>query len=304
VGNGMVAGLVAVEPQDLESGQPLPFCVYDESGRLILERGEVVASRELARLLVACRAKRDLVPEAAPPGAETALSNARDDQAAVRRLFQAMGLRPGDRLQLELPRPLGARRVVVRLIGYREGQALLVTSPLQEGGCVSLLEGERVRVRLFTGRRAYGFESFVERACLQGLECLQLSFPTHVQAVNVRKAPRVKTCIVAGLRPEDAEASASASAALIVNLSTTGAAVVTCREVAAKEGWVKLSFTLRLEEAAVTIETRALVRSVNSNPATGGFRLGLQFDRLEDQQHLALKAYVLEQLYEDPSSVA
>lgn len=302
--DGMVAGLVALEPQDLEVGRPSPFRIYDEGGRLMLDRGEAIASQELAQLLLACRAKRDPVPEeAAPQRAETAPASARPGQVAAHRLFRAMGLRPGDRLQLELPGPLGARRAVVRVIGYQEGRALLVTPPFQEGSCVPLLEGERVRARLFTGRQAYGFESFVDRACLQGLDYLQLSFPTHIHVVNVRKALRVKTCTVASLRPTDAETAMPPTAALIVDLSTSGAGLVACRAIAGKEDRVTLSFTLRMEEASTAIETRAFVRSVNPDPATGGFRLGLQFDRLEDLQYLALKAYVLERLYEDPSSL-
>ncbi|WP_333843906.1 hypothetical protein [Pelomicrobium sp.] len=73
--------------------------------------------------------------------------------------------------------------------------------------------------------------------------------------------------------------------------------------IAGKEDRVTLSFTLRVEEASAAIETRAFVRSVNPDPATAGFRLGLQFDRLEGLPYLALKAYVLERLCEDPSSL-
>lgn len=296
--------LVPLGVHDVEMGRPFPWRVYDETSRLILEAGEAIASADLMELLLACRAKREAVPGPVPgegaAGRSLRRSSGRRGPGAP--AFHDMRLQIGDRLHLELPAQWEARRVIVRLIGYVDGEAVLVTVPSLNGRPVPLLEGERVRVRFFSGLRAYGFESFVDRVCWQGLEYVQLAFPKEIHAVEVRKAPRVRTCIVADVRRPGGAADGPAAPALIVNLSTSGAGLMACREVAGCGDQLELSFALRTENTTTRVGTGAVVHSAGFEPATGKFHFGVQFEGLENVQRLALKVFVLERLYEDPSS--
>src|SRR5262245_12363652 len=91
--------------------------------------------------------------------------------------FEEIHLKVGDRLQVQLPNNVAQDRQIVKLIGYMDKQCLMVTAPAGPGILKSLVEGDRIVVRIFSGQGAFGFVCFLDRIIRLPFEYLHLSFP-------------------------------------------------------------------------------------------------------------------------------
>jgi len=221
--------------------------------------------------------------------------------------FEAMKLKVGDRMQLQLPELLSRERVIVRLIGYINNLSLLVTMPRESNGLRSgLLENDTVVIRIFTSQNAFGFSATVAKVIKHPFEYLHLSFPNEVKGVLIRKAPRVRTkiiCSVAGERCGD-----EGKPGLLVNLSANGALLDSRLALADKGDAIKLSFRIKLHAIDALLTVNAIVRAqfVDENPADGscGFvHHGLEFVDLQPNDSLILQSMIYQQMIEQPKTV-
>ena len=64
--------------------------------------------------------------------------------------FLGMGLKVGDRMQLDPPAKITGGARVVRLVGYTEDRSLLVSMPDEKNWSGSLIEGDTVLIRTFS----------------------------------------------------------------------------------------------------------------------------------------------------------
>lgn len=209
--------------------------------------------------------------------------------------FRDMRLKVGDRVQLEPPAHAGAGRVTARTVGWIEGQSLILTVPQTAAGRLCLQAGERIVVRVFTGRSAFAFGATPLRNTTKASDYLHLSFPDAIDGVDVRSSPRIRLCLKAkaaagGTPPVDAT---------IDNIGSTGALVV-CREpLGAIGGRIELGFDLVLHEVPVSLALKAEIRSVEE---AGGnvHRHGVAFVDCSPNDRLVLAALVWFNMYENP----
>lgn len=295
--------LVPITAADVQLGQPLPWPAYDKDRDLLLDAGEAVATPDLLELLLACSALRRqgaAGDDGLPAVPEAGGSGAADAEPGRECGFNEMGLRVGDRLQVQLPPQFKGEKVIVRVIGFVDGVSLLVTAPVLAGRAVPLLEEDRLLVRFFSGRHAYSFVSYVERVCRRPLDYLHLSYPGRLHAVAVRKARRARAQLFAGVR---CGAAAEPVPALIRDLSVSGAGLLACRDLGQPGDTLQVSFTLRLEDGTRSVDAGAVVRSAYRDAASGKLHSGVEFADLADDVRLAIRSFVLERLYRDPSSL-
>jgi Flagellar protein YcgR len=83
------------------------------------------------------------------------------------------------------------RKHPTRLVGYKEGRFLLVDLPSDGGRAVPLAEGERVVLRYVLDGEVFGLRTSVRRLQYQPDPLLFLDFPTEIENVPLRTAPRV-----------------------------------------------------------------------------------------------------------------
>jgi hypothetical protein len=215
--------------------------------------------------------------------------------------FEDMRLKVGDRLQIQLPSNVAQDRQIVKLIGYVDKQCLLITSPGSSGLVKSLVEGDRIVVRIFSGQGAFGFVSFLDRVIRLPFEYLHLSFPKEIQGLMIRKAPRVKTEITVGVKT-----SAGNVDALVANLSATGMLLRSQAALGAKGDEITLTLPLALYDVKTELKLKARIRAVTTLPAEGGgehHQVGIELIEVRPDETLILQGVVHHELAKNPYSV-
>src|SRR5450631_3881769 len=95
--------------------------------------------------------------------------------------FESMNLQIGIRLQLLTHRGIKPVQYFSTLIGYVKDEYILVKMPFEDGLPVSLHEGDKLTVRVFSGTNVCTFVSTANRIFLQPFFYLHLSFPKAIQ---------------------------------------------------------------------------------------------------------------------------
>jgi len=215
--------------------------------------------------------------------------------------FEDMRLKVGDRLQIQLPSSVAQDRLIVKLIGYIEDQCLLITAPSGPGILKSLVEGDRIVVRIFSGQGAFGFICFLDRIIRLPFEYLHLSFPREIQGLMIRKAPRVKTDISVKV-----DASAGAVDAFVANLSATGMSLRTQTRLGDKGGEISFTLPLALYDVKTELKLKGKIRAITSIPLEGGgeeHQFGVELVDVRPEETLILQSVVHHELAKNPYSV-
>ena len=227
------------------------------------------------------------------------------DAAGLR--FADLRLGVGDRLQLQMPKQAAGDRSIVRLIGYANGVSVLVTAPYQNGARIELVEGEEVVVRAFTRRSAFGFPAIVQRAVRHPLAYLHLSFPQVVQAVQVRKAIRVRTAIIAAVSL--AGRGAEPVSAMVADVSSSGALLDAAGAIGEPGALLRVALRVRLHHVDSDLTVQAVIRNrcAEYADASGGIEVvhhGIEFTGLGPTERMVLESLIYQQLAEDPGGLA
>lgn len=213
-----------------------------------------------------------------------------------------MHLKVGDQVHLEPPRRLAGGRATVVILGWREGQSVLATAPMNAAGRLVLQEGEQVLLRAFTGRSAFAFRATVLRTAHQPFHYLHLSFPDKVDGVAIRSSPRCRV----NLATEIASGNAASCAGKILNIGTTGA-LIECAVRLDKERWlVRIAFAFELHGVPVSLDLHAQVCVEKDAPTAEGaqrYQYGVEFKELQPNDRMVLGSLVWYQMYEHPRSV-
>lgn len=304
--------LIPVEKSELSLGTPLPWALYDQNHRLLKAQGESIDTDEQLKSLLNASPLRELVwqsasePSAEPydetPGIE--LSDTPEGLFA----FADMGLKVGDRIQLQPPAQLGAERHIVRLIGYLEPVSVLVSAPMVHGMRLPLREDETVVARVFSGQNAFGFTCSVRRVCKVPFDYLHLSFPQEIQGAIIRKSPRIRVKIIASVVDPDQD-GAEPVPAMISNLSATGARI-DMRKPFGKSGQrLRLSFRVNLHGMEVFLTANAVIRSLIRDDGTSDagqpatVHHGVEFQELQSNDVMILQSLIYQKMIEQPHTV-
>ena len=221
--------------------------------------------------------------------------------------FADVRIRPGDRLQLQLPPALGSERPIVRLIGYLEPASLMVTHPVLNGQRVPFREEDKIVARVFTSQKAFAFDTYVIRTCTIPYPYLHLSFPTRIQGSVIRKSPRVKMTLKATIGGP-AIAGKTHFPVQITNLSADGALVRAPEGMWGKGQDVTLAFQVRLHHVDAKLEVEAIIRSIVQEASREGgddfgYSHGLQFINVGPNDRMILQGLIYQQMIEQPNTV-
>jgi len=306
--------MILVGKNDIAIGQPLPWQLYDQQHKMLIEQGGIVRDNEHLDSLLANGVYRELSWDA--PGdknggnslsaAATDPNRASADELSTQFTFDDMKLKVESRLQLEPPKQLGSERILVKVIGYLKGASMLVTTPTTANGIrLQLMEGERVVMRSFSGQNAFAFACSVMRACKLPYEYLHLSFPDVIQGVVIRKAPRVKSKIIAAVQNANSRNPSEQTSALISNISANGAALDAKRPLGKKGDILNLAFRVNLHKIDAFLSVKGAIRAVLggeaadiSNPEIT--RYGIEFQDLQPNDMVILQSMIYQQIIESP----
>jgi c-di-GMP-binding flagellar brake protein YcgR len=231
----------------------------------------------------------------------------REDKSSTRFIFDDMKLRAEDRLQLEAPAKLGRERFPVKVVGFLRGISLLVSTPITANGLrLQLLENEEVVMRSFCGQKAFAFTCIVKQSEKKNTEYLHLSFPDEIQGILVRKAPRIKSSIIATVY--DVKASTKETAALISDISATGLSLDSNLALGNKGDALAIAFRIQLHQIEVLLSIHGVIRARldidNFNSSTPGLlRYGIEFQDISPNDSIVLKSMIYEQMIDNPKSL-
>lgn len=216
--------------------------------------------------------------------------------------FEAMNLQVGMRLQFITHRQVKPVQHFSTLIGYVKDEYIIVKIPTEHGAPITLGDGERVTMRVFSGVNVCSFACTVERVFPRPLFYAHLSFPTAIQGTSLRGAARVKADIPVRIKALGDAATVEGS---IIDVSVTGVRIHSAQSLPPDGEEVTLDFMVLPPSGthAVRIETRAIVRNRTASQAPGDgrevFSYGVQFVDLDPMYYTLLQNLTYEALLAD-----
>jgi hypothetical protein len=210
--------------------------------------------------------------------------------------FRDMRLKVGDRVQVEPPAQLGTGRVSAKVVGWVEGQNLILTIPQTPAGRLCLHAGEFVVVRAFTGRSAFAFSCTALRGTAKPIDFLHLSFPDRIDGVDVRSSPRFRVALPAEVHAEGSQAVQ----ATIDNIGSTGALLVCANPLGGIGDRVQVAFDIVLHDVPLSLALQAEIRTAERAVDTAQYRHGVSFVEPSTNDRLVLAALVWFNMYENP----
>lgn len=308
--------LIAIGREDLQIGVSLPWNLFDRNGNVLAECGETIGDAAQRDALLAGKPMREL-PWNGDAGKTdgTSQESAELDAAmqaspAGRYSFDDMRLRVGDRIQLQPPSIVSPERYTVRLIGYLDNSSLLVTLPKTNGVRVPLRENDTVVARIFSSQSAFGFSTRIERICKIPYDYMHLDFPAEIQGAVVRKAPRVRTRIIASIAPPDSQGETTRWSGVIVNLSANGALIKARQALGERDQLIRVSFRVNLHGIDTLLNVHAVLRSIAEDEANFQTQAdpminhGVQFQDVAANDSVILQSLIYQQMIEHPHTLA
>lgn len=314
--------LILANNSEIVVGKPLPWSLYNQEYLLLLSEGDIVRDDRHREEILATGAYRELSWETSGNSELPNQNNniVPDDNGSLPSFsdsnksdsvftFDDLKLKAEDRLQLEPPSQLARERFSVKVIGYLRGASLLVTVPITANGLrLQLMEKEKVVMRSFSGQNAFGFACTIERIIKIPYEYMHLSFPDNIQGIKVRKAPRIKTRIIASVQ-ESSSDSATKVSALISDVSANGVSLESKQPLGEKGDLLFLAFRVQLHNVDAYLSVKGIIRAVISNDATpeaqrtGNIRHGIEFQDLQPNDSVVLQSMIYQQMIENPHNV-
>lgn len=220
--------------------------------------------------------------------------------------FEQMNLQVGGRIQFITHRTIKPVQHFSTLIGWVKDEYLIVKVPFENGAPISLNDGDKLTIRVFSGVNVCSFSCVVQRVFPRPLFYVHLSFPVSIQGTSLRAAMRVKVDIPAQVTTD----GGASSSVFLVNLSVSGALIESPKQLADGEAQVALSFYLIAQPGnrQVRINPNATIRNINVlKPATGDkpevFTYGVQFIDLDPVHYTMLQNLTYEALIADRQKI-
>lgn len=213
--------------------------------------------------------------------------------------FHALKLNIGDSFSLEA---LTAKaRFPVKLIGYSEGNSIIVSVPKVNGKEFLLKNDTILKVRLIADNFACGFQTKVLTHYTAPFLHIHLEYPDKLEAIPVRSASRVRLSLPVSI--EEAESGALYGEwpreEILVDVSNSGARIQ-CKEGLAPVGSdLLLSFSVSVDGIKRDLKLPATVRNIAevSDPVAGEvFQYGVQFKPINNDDRVYICGYVYEQM--------
>jgi c-di-GMP-binding flagellar brake protein YcgR len=170
------------------------------------------------------------------------------------------------------------------------------------------MENEKVVMRSFSGQNAFGFACTIERIIKIPYEYMHLSFPVNIQGIKIRKAPRIKSRIIATVHLS-ATGTASQTSALISDISANGVSLEAKQFLGDKGDILQIAFRVQLHKVDAYLSVKGVIRAVLSadnlseEQKTGFFRYGIEFQDLQANDSVVLQSMIYQQMIENPHNV-
>lgn len=202
----------------------------------------------------------------------------------------------GDTIQLQFQSDVEPSRCFVTLIGYLEGQSVIVTAPIINGSLMLVREGQDFVVRLFSGKTAYAFTSMAKRVTNTPYPHLHLAYPKEVRGLVVRSSSRGRINIICHATSEGGKGHACVAR----DISIGGTLIAAGEKIGDVGSPLTLKFRVRIGDAEHTLVLNCRIRSVNASRPTVDEKPtilhGLSFEEVSSQDTLVISALLYQNM--------
>lgn len=210
-----------------------------------------------------------------------------------------LDLQVGESLQIQFMDDETRGQFYVKVVGFLPERSVIVTAPEKEGRPLAVREGRAVLARSYSGDEARGFTCTVLRSQLQPYPYLHLSYPNKLENMAERQASRVRSALAVSVRPHGGDAGGPDVPAVIRDVSNSGAQLLASGNVGRAGDRVVVRARLPLEVIGdQPVDLPAVIRNVHDETEVKGslwrFRCGVEFEPLDTQSTLILRAYLYE----------
>jgi c-di-GMP-binding flagellar brake protein YcgR len=281
-----------LQPIDVPIGTPLEWPIFDAGGVLLFERGATLSQAEDRTFLF-----QHFQPRRGGSDTQAASPSSNEDTAiqpeplTIKDLDLTIGMSLGIRPQIGAGRDMHASK----LIGLAQNNALFVMSPLRAGQLRSVQQGEQIEVVAVSDRAVCLFVCTVDTVCTAPFNYLILSEPGAIRRLRSRKSARTRVKLAVRYAVA-AKESSNEGLGIGSNISPLGMSLATSLELGQVGARLRVGFRIKTDEFNLDIEAIATVRNVQKGEPPDGLTVhGLEFDRLESAQQIALKCFILDQ---------
>jgi len=214
-------------------------------------------------------------------------------------------LRVGETLYLQRTISETDERYTVKVIGYLQGESLIVTAPEVKGKVLFMREGQRFTVRMLDERNALGFVSTVIHTVSRPYPYLHLEYPHDWERTTVRNAGRIQASVPALVKPaEKPDIGGNWHPVMIRDLSTTGTRFESMNHLGQSGERIELKFNLTVRNLEENVRLTAIIRNVmdvmsgTSRKTRARYRFGVQFMEVNRFRELLISHFILEHMVE------
>ncbi|MGZ8159091.1 MAG: flagellar brake protein [Methylobacter sp.] len=210
--------------------------------------------------------------------------------------FKEINLQVGARLQMALQHGSKQSIYYTELIGYVDGEYLILKTPFENGLSVQMQVDERVTLRILSGVDVFTLTCRIKNIFRAPHYYMHLSFPTDIKAIALRGAVRVKVNL-------PVQVNGVAGAGVISDISVTGAAIIadSAQGELNEEIIISFEFPIKPTNQSAHIETSATIRSVQALPskkqdAPLRYTHGISFHELDLTSQVMLLNFIYESM--------
>lgn len=208
--------------------------------------------------------------------------------------FKEINPQVGARLQMMLQNGAKPSIYYTELIGYVDGEYLIVKMPFENGLSIQVNAGEQVTLRVLAGVDVFTLTSRVKTVFKAPYYYIHLSFPTDIKSIALRGAVRAKVNLPVQI---------NGVTGVISDISVTGAAIVADNALGGlnEEALLSFDFPIKPSNQSAHINTSATIRSVQQLPskkkdAPPRFTHGVSFHELDLTSQVMLQNLVYESM--------
>lgn len=288
--------LVKISVADVRVNRPLPYALYSDSGKLLLNEGQCIHSeRQLERIFSAGAFRDDRAHEPAQGRASGGARLHEAPVAAAKAASTPPATAPRSGPFPKLPpafegfqlTPEGDEQTpfAVTFVGAVEDLGLLVTAP----GYDALRPGVAVEGRLLFGRDICTFRTRISARSAHLPGIVILDYPEHVLRHPVRRHRRVRTTIAAQLHRNDSQ---NFTARVIdVSLEGVGLRLEHCCVEPGEH--FRLALRLTVQDRTHALVLNCITRNVRAQ-RSGDFLIGAEIRAATVDTRALLKSFVFE----------
>lgn len=205
--------------------------------------------------------------------------------------FEAMRLKTGELLLMQLKDSLDTNQYKVTYIGSFRDKGFITSLPAQEHKGIWLKTGMSLNFKVLHGKYAYAFSCKTLRAHSRPYPYAHFSIPETIMFRQIRAACRLKTLLPVEIR----RANGTHSLAILRDISSRGARLELVGFLDEIGTGIELTLPIILPESNHKIALGATIRNVSDierSLAAGKFQYGVEFGELAAEEAKLLQFFV------------